>query len=66
MTMPLSLSDEQMDRLLAAAALLPVTSRDAFLKSVASRASSTSAPTASRAATKHLQNPTGVKPDEQS
>jgi hypothetical protein len=37
MTVPLSLSDEQMDRVLSAAALLPVTSRDAFLKSVAGR-----------------------------
>jgi hypothetical protein len=37
MTMPLALSDEQMDRLLTAASLLPVTSRDAFLNSVAGR-----------------------------
>jgi hypothetical protein len=35
--MPLALSDEMLDRVMAAAALLPVTSRDAFLKSVAGR-----------------------------
>lgn len=33
----ISLTDEQLDRVMAAAALLPVTSRDAFLKSVAGR-----------------------------
>jgi hypothetical protein len=34
---PLALSDEQLDRVMAAASMLPVTSRDAFLKSVAGR-----------------------------
>jgi hypothetical protein len=34
---PLSLSDEQLDRVMAAAAMLPVSSRDAFLRSVAGR-----------------------------
>jgi hypothetical protein len=34
---PLALTDEQMDRLLAAASMLPISSRDAFLKSVAGR-----------------------------
>jgi hypothetical protein len=34
---PLSLTDQQMDRLMDAAAMLPVSSRDAFLKSVAGR-----------------------------
>lgn len=29
---PLALTDEQMDRLLAAASMLPISSRDAFLK----------------------------------
>jgi hypothetical protein len=34
---PLALTDEKMDRVLAAASLLPATSRDGFLKSVAGR-----------------------------
>lgn len=39
MTMPLALTDEQLDRVMAAASLLPITSRDAFLKSVAGKVS---------------------------
>lgn len=35
--MPLALTDEQLDRVMAAATLLPASSRDAFLKSVAGR-----------------------------
>ena len=34
---PLALSDEMLDRVMAAASLLPISSRDAFLKSVAGR-----------------------------
>jgi hypothetical protein len=41
MTVPLALTDEQMDRVMAAAALLPATSRNAFLKSVAGRVAGT-------------------------
>lgn len=36
-TPPLSLSDEMLDRVMSAASMLPVSSRDAFLKSVAGR-----------------------------
>lgn len=37
MTTPLALTDRQLDRVIAAASMLPVTSRNAFLKSVAGR-----------------------------
>jgi hypothetical protein len=37
MTSPIAFTDEMLERVMAAAALLPVSSRDAFLKSVAGR-----------------------------